>query len=73
MGEMAQIALSNFLFFAIVFIFIIYILYLFIKRTVQKSDGDFASEEKEWNKGSFLRKFSFTFLYSALTSCLIYQ
>ncbi|WEG13929.1 hypothetical protein PU629_06060 [Pullulanibacillus sp. KACC 23026] len=72
MGGMAQIVLSNFLFFAMVVIIIIYVLYLLIKRVVEKNDGDYSSEAKEGNREPFLRKLIFTFLYSALTSCLIY-
>ncbi|MGJ9458499.1 hypothetical protein [Oceanobacillus sp. CF4.6] len=28
--------------------------------------------EEEWNRGAILRKFIFTFLYSAMTACLSY-
>ncbi len=71
MGEMAQLALGNFLFWVSVCLFILYILYRFIKRFVEKNDKDFTRVEGR-NRGGFLRKLIFTTIYSAMVTCAVY-
>ncbi|CAM3791876.1 hypothetical protein COLU111180_08615 [Cohnella lubricantis] len=71
MGD-AQIALSNSMVFAVAAIVILYMIYLFILRAVEKNDREITPEAKQRNRGAFLKKFIFTFLYSAMTACLIY-
>lgn len=71
MGGMAQLALGNFIVFALAALLILYIIYLFIKRAVEKNDGDYTLEAEEY-RGSKLRKSIFTFLNSAMTAWLFY-
>lgn len=70
MGE-SQFALSSYLFFVVVSILIIYIIYNFIKRFVEKSEEDLIRGE-ERSRGSMFRKYIFTFLDSLLAACFMY-
>ncbi|KAB8138102.1 hypothetical protein F9U64_06565 [Gracilibacillus oryzae] len=68
---MAQLAFSNYFFFAVVLVFAIYISYSILRRFVERNEKDFTREEGQ-SSGDIKWKSIFAFLSAAMVASFLY-